>query len=106
MVHIGARVRRSEDARLLTGRGRFVDDETRPGQLWMRVVRSPIAHGLLLSVDRARASALPGVHYVLTGEDIELPPIPVRVSPRAGDLQAYLQPVLARDRVRYVGEPL
>ena len=72
----------------------------------MRVVRSPIAHGLLLSVDRARASALPGVHYVLTGEDIELPPIPVRVSPRAGDLQAYLQPVLARDRVRYVGEPL
>jgi aerobic carbon-monoxide dehydrogenase large subunit len=106
MVHIGARVRRSEDARLLTGRGRFVDDETRPGQLWMRVVRSSIAHGLLLSVHTARANDLRGVHCVLTSADIELPHIPVRVSPRAGDLQSYLQPVLARDRVRYVGEPV
>jgi aerobic carbon-monoxide dehydrogenase large subunit len=106
MVHIGARVPRREDARLLTGRGRFVDDEARPGQLWMRVVRSTIAHGLLLSVDKARAIALPGVRCVLTGADIELPLIPVRVSPRAGDLQPYLQPVLASNRVRYVGEPV
>jgi carbon-monoxide dehydrogenase large subunit len=106
MVHIGARVRRIEDARLLTGQGRFVDDVNRPGQLWMRVVRSTVAHGLLLSVDKAQATALPGVHRVVTGAEIELPPIPVRVSPLVGDLQPYLQPVLARDRVRYVGEPV
>jgi carbon-monoxide dehydrogenase large subunit len=106
MAHIGARIQRNEDGRLLTGRGRFVDDETRPGQLWMRVVRSTIAHGQILSVDKAPAMTLPGVHCVLAGLDVQLPPIPVRVSPRAADLQPYLQPVLAADRVRYVGEPV
>jgi aerobic carbon-monoxide dehydrogenase large subunit len=106
MAHIGARIARREDPRLLVGAGRFVDDESRPGQLWLRVVRSTLAHGLLLSIDAAEALALHGVHSVLTGADLDLPPIPVRVSPRASDLQPYLQPVLARDRVRYVGEPV
>jgi carbon-monoxide dehydrogenase large subunit len=106
MAQVGARISRSEDPRLLAGAGRFVDDENRPGQLWMRVVRSTLAHGFLRSVGTAEARALPGVHSILTAADLDLPPIPVRVSPKAGDLQPYLQPVLAADRVRYVGEPV
>jgi carbon-monoxide dehydrogenase large subunit/6-hydroxypseudooxynicotine dehydrogenase subunit gamma len=72
----------------------------------MRVVRSPVAHAVLAGVDAGESLALPGVHAVLTGADVSLPPIPVRVSPDPGGLRAYLQPVLARGQVRYVGEPV
>jgi carbon-monoxide dehydrogenase large subunit/6-hydroxypseudooxynicotine dehydrogenase subunit gamma len=106
MGYVGSRIRRLEDPRLLVGGGRFADDETRPGQLWMRVVRSPVAHAELGAVDTGDALALAGVRAVLAGADVSLPPIPVRVSPDPGDLQAYLQPVLAQGRVRYVGEPV
>lgn len=106
MGHVGSRVRRLEDPRLLTGEGLFADDENRPGQLWLRVVRSTVPHALVRSVDVAEALELGGVRAVLTGAEISLPPIPVRVSPAVRDLDAYLQPVLAHDRVRYVGEPL
>src|SRR5262249_30965522 len=106
MGYVGSRMRRLEDPRLLAGGGRFADDEARPGQLWMRVVRSPVAHAVLGAVEAGSALALSGVRAVLTGADVGLPPIPVRVSPDAGDLEAYLQPVLARDHVRYVGEPV
>ena len=98
---------RREDDRLLRGRGHFVDDVDRPGQLWMRVVRAPVAHGRLVAVDPAPAGALPGVAAVLTGEDVAgLPPIPLRLGPFEEDFEPYLQPVLARERVRYVGEPV
>ena len=90
----------------MTGRGSFVDDVDRPGQLFMRVVRSTCAHGLLRVVDATEARSAPGVAAVVTGGEIELPPIPVRISPAEVDLRPYLQPVLARDRVRYVGEPI
>jgi carbon-monoxide dehydrogenase large subunit/6-hydroxypseudooxynicotine dehydrogenase subunit gamma len=106
MGYVGSRIRRLEDRRLLVGSGRFADDEVRPGQLWMRVVRSPVAHAELGAVDARDALALAGVRAVLTGADVSLPPIPVRVSPDPGHLQAYLQPVLAQGRVRYVGEPV
>jgi aerobic carbon-monoxide dehydrogenase large subunit len=106
MGYVGSRVRRREDPRLLAGAGSFADDEDRPGQLWLRVVRSPVAHATLGAVDTSAALALTGVRAVLTGADISLPPIPVRVSPDPGRLLPYLQPVLARDQVRYVGEPV
>jgi carbon-monoxide dehydrogenase large subunit/6-hydroxypseudooxynicotine dehydrogenase subunit gamma len=106
MGYVGSRVRRLEDPRLLVGTGSFADDEDRPGQLWMRVVRSPVAHAQLGGVDTADALALDGVRAVLTAADISLPRIPVRVSPGPGALLPYLQPVLAQDRVRYVGEPV
>jgi carbon-monoxide dehydrogenase large subunit/6-hydroxypseudooxynicotine dehydrogenase subunit gamma len=106
MGYVGARVPRLEDARLLVGAGHFADDENRPGQLWMRIVRSTVAHARLGSVDVAAALALDGVRAVLTGGDISLPVIPIRVGPGAADLQPYLQPALARERVRYVGEPV
>jgi len=106
MSYIGSRVGRLEDPRLLTGAGRFADDQDRPGQLWMRVVRSQVAHAMLGAVDTSGALALDGIRAVLTAADISLPPIPVRVSPDPSGLLAYLQPVLAQGRVRYVGEPV
>src|SRR5258708_6414436 len=106
MSYVGSRVRRLEDPRLLTGTGRFADDQDRPGQLWMRVVRSQVAHATLGAVDTSGALALDGIRAVLTAADVILPPIPVRVSPDPSDLLAYLQPVLAQGRVRYVREPV
>ncbi len=106
MTFVGRRIRRLEDRRLLRGLGHFVDDVNRTGQLWMRVVRAPLAHARIGTIDAGAALALPGVEAVLTGEDlIEVPPIPVRT---AGEqrLDEFLQPVLARGRVRYVGEPV
>src|SRR5258707_10371708 len=72
----------------------------------MRVVRSQVAHAMLGAVDTSGALALDGIRAVLTAADVSLPPIPVRVSPDPSDLLAYLQPVLAQGRVRYVGEPV
>jgi aerobic carbon-monoxide dehydrogenase large subunit len=104
---IGARLARKEDPRLLRGRGRFGDDISVPGQLWARVVRSPSAHGQLRELDVTQAAKAPGVTTVVTARD--LPPglvIPVRLAVPGTDLGGYLQPVLAGDTVRYVGEPL
>jgi aerobic carbon-monoxide dehydrogenase large subunit len=104
---VGRSVRRVEDARLLRGAGRFVDDVDRPGQLWMRVVRAGAAHANVLGIDCAAALAVPGVHAVLTAEDLDpVPRIPVRLGPFDRPLDAFLQPVLAEGRVRYVGEPV
>jgi aerobic carbon-monoxide dehydrogenase large subunit len=104
---VGRSVRRVEDARLLRGAGRFVDDVDRPGQLWMRVVRATSAHARLLGVDAAAAREAPGVHAVLTAADLDpVPRIPVRLGPFDQPLDAYLQPVLADGAVRYVGEPV
>jgi aerobic carbon-monoxide dehydrogenase large subunit len=98
---------RREDERLLRGTGRFVDDVDRPGQVWMRVVRASVARGRIAGVRIERAQALPGVAAVLTGADLRnLPPIPMRLGPDQEDLQAFLQPVLAAEEVRYVGEPV
>jgi carbon-monoxide dehydrogenase large subunit len=103
---IGASVERLEDPPLLTGRGRFAGDISFPRQLHMRVVRSPHAHGRIKQIDTAAARALPGVVAVWTAADIaELPPIEFREGPNAR-LAPFRQPVLAQDRVRYVGEPV
>jgi carbon-monoxide dehydrogenase large subunit/6-hydroxypseudooxynicotine dehydrogenase subunit gamma len=107
MTAVGRSVRRREDDRLLRGAGRFVDDVDRPGQLWMRIVRASAAHARLLAVDTERALEVPGVHTVLTAAALEpVPRIPVRLGPFDEPLDAWLQPVLACDRVRYVGEPV
>jgi aerobic carbon-monoxide dehydrogenase large subunit len=107
MTVIGARLPRHEDPRLLRGRGRFGDDFSVTGQLHARIVRSPSAHGYLGGLDVTQAGRAPGVAAVVTAAD--LPPnlvIPVRLAIAGTDLSPYLQPVLARDTVRYVGEPL
>ena len=103
---IGVSVRRLEDAALVTGSGRFVGDVSFPHQLHMRLVRSPVANGRIVAIDTARARALAGVVAVWTAEDIpDVPPVDFR-DPSAEALLPYRQPVLARGRVRYVGEPV
>ena len=103
---IGAPAPRLEDRRLLRAAGRFVDDVDVAGQLAMRVVRSEVAHARVRAIDADAARRAPGVVAVLTGEDLAgLEPIPLRLD-FGIDLDPYLQHVLARNRVRYVGEPL
>ena len=103
---LGRSVPRLEDAPLLVGRGRFIDDITFPDQLHMRVVRSQHAHGDIVAIDADAARAMPGVVAVWTGEDLgDLPPIDFR-DPAPKELQPYRQPALAQGRVRYVGEPV
>src|SRR5580692_5713814 len=103
---IGRSVPRLEDRPLLTGRGRFAADVNFPGQHHMRIVRSPIAHGVIKSIDATAALALPGVHAVWTFADIaHIPPIGFRLTGLT-ELEPYRQTALAQDRVRYVGEPV
>ena len=103
---LGASVARLEDGPLVTGSGRFIADISFPHQLHMRIVRSPMAHGRIVAIDTAQARALPGVFAVWTGDDTaDVPPVDFR-DPSAAALLPYRQPVLARGRVRYVGEPV
>ena len=106
MAFIGKSVPRLEDRPLVTGRGAYAADISFAHQLHMRVVRSAVAHGRIIAVETGAARALPGVVTVWTSSDVaDIPPIDFRLSPIEG-LAAYRQPILARDRVRYVGEPV
>jgi aerobic carbon-monoxide dehydrogenase large subunit len=107
MSAVGSSVGRARDLTLLTGRGRFVADVDRPGQLHARVVRSPIASAALSGVRVDAALALKGVAAVFTARDVPDVRIPVRIPFAATpNAERVLQPLLARDRVRYVGEPV
>jgi carbon-monoxide dehydrogenase large subunit len=104
--YVGRSVPRLEDRPLLTGQGRFASDISFAGQWHMRVVRSPVAHGALKSIDARAALALPGVHAAWIHADIaHIPPIPFRLT-GLKTLEPYRQPILAKDVVRYVGEPV
>ncbi|MGB2657414.1 MAG: xanthine dehydrogenase family protein molybdopterin-binding subunit [Pseudolabrys sp.] len=103
---VGRSVPRLEDRPLLTGQGRFAADISFPGQWTMRVVRSPAAHGNIRSIDASAALTLPGVHAIWTHADVaQIPPIPFRLT-GLKQLEPYRQLVLAKDVVRYVGEPI
>jgi aerobic carbon-monoxide dehydrogenase large subunit len=103
---VGRSVPRVEDRPLLLGQGRFAADISFPGQWHMRVVRSAVAHGKILSIDASAALKLPGVHAVWTAKDVaHIPPIPFRLT-GLKTLEPYRQPVLASGHVRYVGEPV
>lgn len=103
---IGQSVARIEDLELLTGKGTFAADLNEPDQLHMRVLRSPVAFGRLNGIDAAEARALAGVVAVWTAEDIrDLPQIDFRMTKVQG-LGPYRQWCLARDYVRYVGDPI
>ncbi|MEV4352650.1 xanthine dehydrogenase family protein molybdopterin-binding subunit [Actinoplanes sp. NPDC049596] len=107
MSAIGRAVPRLEDERLLLGRGRFLDDLELPGQTWMRVVRSPVAHGRIRAVHTAQAEAMPGVVAVITAADVaSAGTIPVRQLAPGLDFTPYLQAPLAGRFVRYVGDPV
>src|SRR5579862_58431 len=109
---IGQKVRREEDLRLLTGRGRYVDDVAAPGGARGYVLRSPHAHARLAAIDTSAARAAPGVLAVLTGADLATrglgtlrPAVPRRKHTGAAAFVCP-QPLLAQRRVRYVGDPV
>ena len=102
---IGASPRRKEDRRLLTGAGRYVDDLTRPGMLHMIVVRSRHAHARIVKIALEAARALPGIAAVWTA--LDLPEMKNAMPAAYGGSykgRAFQVPVLAHERVRYVGE--
>jgi 2-furoyl-CoA dehydrogenase large subunit len=99
----GQSIERVEDAALLTGRGRFIDDlGVPPGTLHAAILRSPHAHAVIKSVDTRAALELPGVAAVLTGADVTKLSAPLAMGIRA-PIQSW---ALAVDRVRYAGEPV
>jgi carbon-monoxide dehydrogenase large subunit len=103
---IGAAHPRIGGERLVSGAGRFVADVVCPGLLEAAVLRSRHAHARVLGIDAGRARALPGVRAVLTADDVPASVIiPNRVPAPAG-AERYLQPAIARNLVRYVGEPV
>ena len=109
---IGTRVPRREDAALLTGRGRFIDDVDRAHQAHVWIVRSPHAHARIVSIDTADAAALPGVVAVLTHRDLAADGIaplsePNRVIGRDGAKTVNVDhPLLAGERAMHVGDPV
>jgi carbon-monoxide dehydrogenase large subunit len=104
---IGSPVERREDLRFLRGRGEYVDDVSRPNLLHAAILRSPVAHGCIVSIDGAAARARPGVHAVITAADLggAVPKIPLRMEALPA-FTRFEQPVIADRKVRYVGEPL
>ena len=105
MTYIGQPVRRLEDPPLITGKAAFVADLAFPRAVSMRVVRSQVASGRILSIDVDQARQFPGVVAVWTADDVDIPPIDFRMTD-VGGMESYRQPVLASDYVRYVGEPI
>src|SRR3954470_19703812 len=116
---IGQPLRRKEDLRLVTGRGRYSDDVSLPGQAYAHVLRSPHAHARIRGIDTAAARAMPGVLAVLTGADAKAdgladvphtpipmkPPADILLANRDGSPHGYApQELLPTDRVRYVGQ--
>ncbi len=103
---VGARVRRVEDPRFLTGRAEYVDDLTRPGVVHAAFVRSPHAHARIRGVDLRPALAVPGVVAALSGAEVLAATELIRADSTTGEWQQSTQPALAADRVLYAGEPL
>ena len=92
---------RKEDARFIRGRGRYVDDLKLPGMLHGAVLRSPLAHARIVSIDTSAALQHPKVHAVITGADLE-----ARGMAWMPTLSADTQAVLATDKVRFQGQEI
>ncbi len=109
---VGQPVTRLEDARLLTGKGRYQDDTNLPGQLYAVFLRSPHAHARIRSIDTSAAAAATGVKAVYTGADYAADGLamPKAAMPRkkadGSPMFAPQRPALVIDRARYVGDPV
>ncbi|TVR06098.1 MAG: xanthine dehydrogenase family protein molybdopterin-binding subunit [Salinarimonadaceae bacterium] len=107
---IGAPVRRKEDQRFITGKGRYTDDLVRPGQAHAYFLRSPHAHAEIVRIDPAAALAMPGVLAVLTGDDLAADGVGGLIcgwmihSKDGSPMKAGPHPALAQGKVRYVGD--
>jgi carbon-monoxide dehydrogenase large subunit len=104
---IGTPLPRAEDERFLKGEAQYVGDMTLPAMLHAAFVRSLYAHARVVGIETEAARARPGVHVVLTCADLAdlVDPFPLLVRDGA-EVRPVMHPVLARDRVRYVGEPV
>jgi len=108
----GQAIRRKEDQRFITGTGRYTDDISFAGQAFLWLFRSPYAHGIIDTLDVSAARAAAGVMAVYTGQDLaaagvrDIPGASLPASAAGGGREALRQPPLARERVRYVGEPV
>ena len=96
---VGQSIKRKEDDRFIRGKGSYVDDIVLPGMLHMAILRSPLAHARLVSIDSSAASALEGVVAVITGEDLAAHNL-AWMPTLSGDTQA----VFVTDKVRFQGQ--
>src|SRR3712207_1243427 len=108
---VGERIKRNEDPQLLTGQAQFTDDVPLPGMLHVAFKRSDYAHAQIVGVDVAEAKALPGVIAVFTAEDLGdfWQPSPLLVPPPPAQHVIFNERTpgqLARDKVRFFGEPI
>ena len=110
LPHIGESLRRKEDYRFLTGAGQYTDDINRPGQSYAVFVRSPHAHATIRKIDVVAASKAPGVLSIFTGKDLAADKIGTLacgwmvLSKDGSPMRAGAHPVLAVEKVRYVGD--
>src|SRR6516162_7476839 len=107
--YTGASIKRSEDPRILTGAGRYVDDIKLPGMLHAAFVRSPMAHARVLSVDASAARALPGVVAAFTGAELEAMTVPgpdALMALIGGEGPTPEFTLRATDKVRFAGDPV
>jgi carbon-monoxide dehydrogenase large subunit len=105
--HVGRSLKRKEDPRMITGRGRYVDDMTLPGQLYAAIVRSPEAHATIVSIDTSVAAERPGIVAVLTGEDLAgafESPLPMAWDPPGVEINTPEHWPLSRGEVKHVGD--
>jgi len=104
--YCGLSIKRREDARFLTGKGRYVDDITLPGMLHAAILRSPYAHARIIRIDTSDAERLPGVAAVLTGEEVAAKTKPISATVLAKKTPVFSQYCMAFRKVRFVGEPV
>jgi carbon-monoxide dehydrogenase large subunit len=104
--NIGARVKRVEDPRLLTGQGAFTADRLVPGAMHVAFRRSDHAHAIISSINTSAAAEMPGVFAIYTAQELDDLVKPVRASSRMENYHATTLYPLAREKVRYVGEPV
>jgi carbon-monoxide dehydrogenase large subunit len=102
--YIGARIKRLEDPRLVQGQGRYIDDLVVPNMLHLRLLRSELAHARIASIDTSSLKERFPKARVFTGSDIG--ELGIRAAADLPGVQRCVQPILARERVRFVGEPV
>ena len=102
--YIGQPLKRREDFRLITGKGRYVDDVKVPGMLYMAIARSPHAHADIKKIDLAAARAAPGVRLALSGKDLAGKIGPIVPNWIVPGTKVPFRSVVATNRVRFVGE--
>ena len=107
--YVGQAMRRKEDPRMITGRGRYIDDISVPGTLWMALVRSPEAHARIVSIDTSAAAQRDDVVAVFTGEDLAgdfAAPMAMVWSPPGVEIKTPENWPLKRGEVKCVGDPV